>query len=111
MAVQIQKHTADIPAHSINPLLTSETPFDLIPVEGKHLFSVSEGVTASTALNVASCMLNSSMAIVTAIVDDPDNSDWDADLLYGARYLQEATQALINAAILGIERAVRNYEQ
>lgn len=105
MAAQTQNHAAGTPATILpaHPLVTTTDTFFEIPSEGGYLFSVNGGLRASTALNIASCLLASSVGILSDIGADPGKTE--SDCVYGARFLNEAAHALINAVVRNIERA------
>ncbi len=109
MAAQTQNHAAGTPACPPSPILVTEiNPFDFFPSEGKYLFSVNEGFQASTAINIASCLLS---AATTILNDFRESSFRNYDAIDGIEHLQKSAHALINAAISGIEKAVSVEEE
>lgn len=67
-----------------------------------ELFSVRENVSADDAMQMASCFIGSAARILMQVADAGNYEDQQA--LYGALYLVEMAEGVVDAAVLGLAK-------
>lgn len=110
MAAQTHYSVGSSANGNTSPLVTSETPFGHALGKDQFLFRVSKDYPASTVLNLASCLLVASIDTINNAMDSLGEPEEHWNILFGAKFLQETANALINATTQGITCVEASHE-